>query len=272
MEINVLTYNMSWATQENIVAGTEKEFVEACLEEYKNGGKQCTKNAIKNIGNIPKLDLMFIQEVNSNLEKKIMKVQTKLKKYKRIKQGSSIVSTLWNPNIFGKLIFEDFFNLIPLKISARPCLILIFKRQNNELIVVINLHFPHKKNIKIAIKTLQRRLSNNKMLKKRISNETKIIMGGDFNDYKTFIHKNKPLTINKIKLSHKKTKKQANKTLKSCCWKKNPNEYFPDTGDYILVNKNIKQLEIEIPKIFKKKGRKNRLFSDHMPVFSRLVI
>ena len=30
MEINALTYNMSWATQENVVKGTEKEFVAAC--------------------------------------------------------------------------------------------------------------------------------------------------------------------------------------------------------------------------------------------------
>lgn len=274
MEINVLTYNMSWATQKNILTGSEKDFVAACQQKYKKGGKQCTKNAIKNIGTLPKLDLMFIQEVNSDIEKRIMKVQPNLKDYKRAKIGISIVSTLWNPEVFGKLIFEASLNLTNSKKNVRPCQILVFEKTDNESILLINVHLPHKKKfMEREMKKIQKKIFSNEFLQKVISNEKiKIIFGGDFNDDKTYIHNNKPLIINKVKLTHKKTKKQAKKTLKSCCWKKNPKKYFSDTGDYILVNKNVKQLEIEIPKIFKKKGRQNRLFSDHMPVFSRLVI
>ena len=36
MKFNALTYNMSWATQLNKAAGTEKDFVERCQKIYKN--------------------------------------------------------------------------------------------------------------------------------------------------------------------------------------------------------------------------------------------
>tara|TARA_B110000114_G_C15008322_1_gene363676 strand:+ start:217 stop:1014 length:798 start_codon:yes stop_codon:yes gene_type:complete len=265
---------MSWATQKNILAGTEKDFVAACQKEYKKGGKKCTKTAIEKIGTLPRLDLMFIQEVNSELEKQIMKVQPNLKDYKRAKIGMTIVSTLWNPEVFGKLIFEDSLNLTNSKKNVRPCQILVFEKTDNEFILLINAHLPHKKKfMDRAMKKIQKKIFSNKFIQEVVSNQNiKIIFGGDFNDEHTILHKNRPLIINKVKLTHIKTKKQAKKTLKSCCWKKNPKKYFSDTGDYILVNKNVKQLEIEIPKIFKKNGRKNRLFSDHMPVFSKLVI
>ena len=103
-------------------------------------------------------------------------------------------------------------------------------------------------------------------------------MMGDFNDPKTIINKNNPLVLenNKktIRLKYNKTKAQSIKTLKSCCWHKSNHKYkhFDGTGDYILVNKNIKQKSIKIPKIFKKPGRTNRLFSDHMPIISRIEI
>ena len=36
MKINVLTYNMSWATQSNKVLGSEADFVKACQKKYVN--------------------------------------------------------------------------------------------------------------------------------------------------------------------------------------------------------------------------------------------
>ena len=77
-----------------------------------------------------------------------------------------------------------------------------------------------------------------------------------------------------LRLKYNKTRAQARKTLKSCCWHKPKHQYkyFSDTGDYILVNKNVKEKSIKIPRIFRKVGRLNRLFSDHMPVLSQLVL
>ena len=50
MNINVLTYNMSWATQINKSLGSEADLVKECQKSYKQGGLQCHKNAIKKIG------------------------------------------------------------------------------------------------------------------------------------------------------------------------------------------------------------------------------
>ena len=266
--INVVSYNMSWATQVNKVMGSEANFVEACKNTYSQGGFKCTSNAIKNIKTLPRLDLICIQEVNSDIEDKIKKVQPSLTHFKRGTVGLSTVSTIWNPNAFGKLTDEYVVDLSKDKNDFRPALFLVFMK-DNEKIVVVNVHMPWFIG-EYAKKTID------KVFKKlKVSNCDKIMMLGDFNDSKTTIHKNRPLSLKKkIKLSLNKNKKQLKKTLKSCCWHKKGHKYgyFTDTGDYVLVNKNIKQITLEIPKIFKKRGKMNRLFSDHMPVFSTLKL
>ena len=277
MIINTLTYNISWATQQNIAAGSEKEFVEACQKEYKLGGLQCTNNAIKTLGKLEYLDLVFLQEVNSNIENKIMKLQPKLKKFIRGHAGVSIVSTLWNPEVFGKVIYQKEFNLVPKKLGFRPCLILVFEMKNKEEIILINVHMPWEINYKKAYNKLISVIYNDIFLKNKIFDEKiKIIMGGDFNDHNNKINNRKPFIVKKNSNKSKKVvlnyKKKSKKKLISCCWLNDPKKYFTDTGDYILVNKNIKQKTIEVPKLFRKKGRKNRLFSDHMPIISTLEI
>lgn len=274
--INVLSYNMSWATQVNKVLGSEADFVEACQKEYKKGGLQCTENAIKNIDKLDKIDLIGLQEVNSDIEKKIMKVQPSLKKFERATFGPAIISIIWNTDVFGNKIYKASLNLM--KDDNRPCLILICKK-DDKIFILINLHMPWDINHKEAIKNLNNYIDNNKIIKKYIDNDNaKIIMMGDFNDPKTTINLKNPLIIkanNKsIKLKYNKSKFQARKTLKSCCWHKPKHKYknFSDTGDYILVNKNIKQKYIKIPNNFKKRGRSNRLFSDHMPVLSSIIL
>jgi exonuclease III len=272
MLINVLTYNISWATQVNKLLGSEADFVEECQKKYKKGGLQCTKNAINNIKKLDKLDLIALQEVNSNIEKKIMKSQTNLKNFKRGKIGLSNVSTLWNPDIFGELLTEEIINLI--EGDDRPCLILVLKK-NNQIFVIINMHMP-KINKRIeALKILNSFINKNKKINQHLFNEkAKIIILGDFNDIDTRINKNKPLILKNskktIRLTYNKTKKESKKTLKSCCWLKHKPYDF--TGDYILVNKNIIQKSIEIPEIFKNTGKAYKLYSDHMPVFSTLKI
>jgi endonuclease/exonuclease/phosphatase family metal-dependent hydrolase len=277
--VNALTYNISWATQSNTLAGSEKDFVQMCRKMYKSkGGKRCTKNAIKNIGKLDSLNLVFLQEVNSSIEPSIMKVQSRLKKFKRGQEGLSIVSTLWDPSIFGKLIYQKTFNLSSIKGDTRPCLILVLQ-SNKQTYILINVHMHWRIYHKQAIKKLENKIKNDKFLNKIFFNEdVKIIIGGDFNDGKTTIHKNNPLILRNrkktIKLKYKLNKHHSRKTLKSCCWHKNGHKYkyFSDTGDYILVNHNIKQKTIMIPKLFKQRGRINRLYSDHMPVLSSLKL
>jgi len=280
MLINVLSYNMSWATQVNKVLGTEADFVDACQHKYKEGGFTCIEKAIKNIGKLESLDLVGLQEVNSHIEEKIMKVQPKLTKFKRSKVEREVSSILWNPLIFGKLIEDETINLIDG--DDRPCLILVLQKEE-QIFVIINLHAPgpfdEKKSIVQNI--LNKHITKNSVIREHIFNkDAKIIILGDFNDNKTSVNVNSPLLITntktkkQIKLRYNKSKKQSKKTLTSCCWHKPGHKYgyLKDTGDYILVNENIKQHSIMIPPIFRKAGRPNRLFSDHMPVFSVLEI
>ena len=271
--ILVLSYNMSWATQINKVAGTESDFVKACQLKYKNGGKDCTNNAIHKIGQLPYLSLMGIQEINSDSEIKIQKKQPFLTKFERGKVGVSSVSILWDPNIFGKLKKKYIFNLV--NDDDRPCLIMILKKKNQHFIIM-NLHMPHKEKRDKAIDKINFEIKNNKILNDIFNKKNiKIIAIGDFNDSKTKISLRNPMMLKSkyktFKLSYKLSRKQAKKTLKSCCWNKKKHKYFSKTGDYILVNQNIKQKYIKIPKIFKK-TKKNIMASDHMPVLSSLLI
>lgn len=274
--INVLSYNMSFATQINKSIGSEKDFVEQCQKEYKQGGIQCNLNAIKNFGKLNELHLMGIQEVNSAIERKIKKVQPKLKKHKRAKIGLSTVSILWDPTIFGNKISDYSFNLVD-KNDYRPCLIILTKK-NNDLFLLINLHSPWKTEILSKVISKKINQSSPKSIKDAFQNkETKIIIMGDFNDNDAIINKKTPLklTIKKkrILLHNNKSKKQLKTKLKTCCWHKKGHKWkhFDSPGDYILTNQNIQQLSMYIPKIYDFKQRNRLLFSDHKPVMSSLV-
>lgn len=273
MKVNVLTYNMSWATQKNKALGSEKDFVEACQESYERGGKQCTDNAVKKIGKLRKLHLMGIQEVNSAIEKKIKMVQPNLKVHERAKIGQSIVSLMWDPKVFGKKKEKCSFNLVD-NDDSRPCLIVLTKK-DSDVFLLMNLHSPWE------TQTLPKMLSKRilKCEKKEIidafkNKDTKIIVTGDFNDDKALISKKKPLTIRlrkrRVSLTHNKTKKQLKKDLISCCWHEEGHRWahFDAPGDYILTNDKVKQLSMSIPKIFNAKTRNKLLYSDHKPVLS----
>ena len=277
MKINVLTYNMSWATQINKVLGSESDFVKECQRMYKNGGKTCSQNAVQGIGSLKGLHLMGIQEVNSKIEQKIKKVQPKLTKFKRGTFGQSTVSILWDPNVFGKCIDELVFNLCDEK-DSRPCLILLTEK-NEQFFLLINVHASWE--FKLLSKFLTKHLSSsdNKLIKDKFKdNNTKIIVMGDFNDDKSMITKRKPLTfkINKkiLSVKHNKSKKELKKSLKSCCWHEKGHkwDHFDSPGDYILTNDQIKQVKMYIPKYFNKKHRNSLMFSDHKPVMSELLI
>lgn len=288
MLINVLTYNMSWATQVNKELGSEKDFVKACRTKYKRGGKQCTDNAVKKIGKLKRLHLMGIQEVNSAIEKKIRLVQPNLRAHERGKIGRSIVSLMWDPIIFGKKQERYSFNLSG-KEDDRPCLI-VLTQKGKDVFLLINLHSPWV--TETLPKILSREIMNSgiKEIINAFSNEdTKIIVTGDFNDDKALITKDKPLTITlknkrklknqkskniRVKLTHNKTKKQLQTSLKSCCWHESGHQWghFTDPGDYILTNDKVKQRSMKIPKIFDGKKRDKLLHSDHKPVLSTVEI
>jgi endonuclease/exonuclease/phosphatase family metal-dependent hydrolase len=275
--INALTYNMSWATQLNKAAGTEKDFVERCQKKYKNGGLNCTNNAIKNIGTLDTLDLMGIQEVSSDLEPRIQRVQKNLEEFVRFKRGTSIVSIMWNPDVFGNIVAKTGIDMAIKSGDNRPALAILLKKKDGSEYIIINLHAPNPLDKAKLQDDIDKLISKNKKIKVALKNpNTKLIILGDFNDKYTEIHKNNPLKITsnkskKLMMGMPSSKGELKKNLKSCCWHKpGYKKHFERPGDYILVGKNSKIIKLEIPKIFNKPGRNNRLFSDHAPVLAEI--
>ena len=273
MKVNVLTYNMSWASQKNLALGSEKDFVETCQRKYERGGRQCTDNAVKKIGKLVKLHLMGIQEVNSPIETKIKLVQPNLTVYERVKINQSIISLMWDPTVFGNKQSTCSFNLVD-NDESRPCLIVLTKKDNN-VFLLMNLHSSWK--TETLPKMLSKRIlkcENTEIIDAFKNKDTKIIVTGDFNDDTALIYKKKTLTIKlrnkKVYLTHNKTKKQLKKSLNTCCWHESGHKWghFKDTGDYILTNDKVQQLSMYIPKIFDNKKRNKLLYSDHKPVLS----
>lgn len=280
--IRVLTYNMSFTTQMNVVEyGSEKDFVERCRQKYKKGGLQCTENAITKLGYLKHLDLLALQEVQSDLEKKIKVVQPLLTNSKRVKVGLETLALMWNPDIFGKLLTCIAF---PLSTDgSRPCMVCVFEH-NEQKYIVMNTHGPwirkdsrhiDKKNLQDILTRQLHKNADSILNKELLNDQCKIIFCGDFNDRYMTITRNRPLQIfykdKKITLSHKKTKKELSK-IKSCCWHQKNHIYghFSGPGDYVLINNNITMIDMFIPKQFDYIQRDKLLFSDHKPVIALL--
>lgn len=277
--LNALTYNVSWATQVNISAGTEKDFVEECKKVYKLGGKQCNNNAIKLLKKLPKLDIVGLQEVNSDIEEKIMKVQPSLTNFKKGKSGLSQVSILWNKNKLGKVIESNIIELATKENDYRPCLAILLEKDKHKTLVIC-LHAPNPSSSNLLSNGNLKKISLGKPLINKALNDktTHIICLGDFNDPKSTITKSSPVILKsgktkKRKLSTQRTKKYLQTSLKSCCWHKKGHSHghFVRTGDYILVGDNLKINKLEIPKDYDYIHRNKNLYSDHKPVFAEIT-
>lgn len=277
--INALTYNISWATQLNINAGTEKDFVEECKKVYKSGGKQCINNAIKLIKELPELDIMGLQEVSSEIEAKIMKVQPTLTNFKRGKSGLSQVSLIWNKNKLGKVIESNVIELATKENDYRPCLTILLDKDKHKTLIIC-LHAPNpNNNILLSNGNLKKISIGKPLIKKALNDETThIICLGDFNDHYSTITKSTPIILKSSKtksrkLSTQRSKKNLQNSLKSCCWHKKGHQYghFSGTGDYVIVSQNLKINKLEIPDDFDYIHRTKNLYSDHKPVFAEIT-
>ena len=253
MKITALSYNISWANQKNIVAGSEKDFVEMCLKK----NIRCFNNSLKIIRSIHNLHLIGLQEVNTdNLEKTLIKSNKHLNSYARGTVGLSSVSLIWNSKIFGKLKNKRVINLK--EGDQRPCLI-IETVKGYQLIAA---HFPW--------------IDYNRQLTKVydlirlncFSKSIPTIVLADTNDEYTLISKESPFKIGSYKLSQGLTKTKLKKELISCCWHKKGHKLnsFVATGDYILAPASM-MVKNYIPD-----SSKDIFASDHRPVLADLII
>ena len=253
MKITALTYNISWATQKNILAGSEKNFVQMC----QNKDIKCFDNTIKIIQNIQNLHLIGLQEVNTrNLEKNLIKSLEYCDSFERGTVGLSSVSVIWNSKIFGKKKIVKVINLSDK--DDRPCLYVLTTKGY----LFISSHFPYFK------RKYQLDVIYNIIREYTPTYSCIPIILSSTNDAKTLINKNKPFQFGKNKLSQGLTKTELKKQLISCCWHEEGHKYeaYDATGDYILAPARI-MTKNYIPSLYKE-----IYGSDHRPVLADLKI
>ena len=269
--VNALTYNLSWASQKKVTAGSEADFVEHC----KSIKRDCYLEALKKIEDLHKIykfDVIGIQEVeDANLVTSICNSTGLTGWYRgatwkssdKIYSGCAII---WNINTLGTMKTSKTINLARVdknnECDARTCCI-VTTSKNINLIVA---HFPWLNKIEDV-------LAITEIMDPHISSNGPIIILADTNDSKTLISKEFPLIIKNKKLSHGLLRKEAREKLKSCCWhKKEHKEYnsFTDTGDYVL-SENVPHIKIPIPHPTND-SYEETLYSDHMPVVATVVL
>ena len=223
--IRALTYNVSWATQSNKVAGSEKDFVQACQTKYSRGGNKCNGDAIRKLKTVGRIDVLGLQEVNSNIVQKIQKIVPNLTHYiphdfLYDRTGNIIgvspensVQIMWDPFRLGSLQYHTTFNIVDSGKDIRMCMILHLKKDNDNFII-INLHAPWASNFvydkdgkkigetiqgnKLVIGTaIHKELQKHPHLEQIITTDPhiKIICMGDFNDPQTRISSGSPLIL-----------------------------------------------------------------------------
>ena len=195
--------NISWATQQNIPAGTEKHFVLACKQEFKTS-KRCCKNAvnllIKN-GHKKSLALIGFQEATALTADLFLKPLQKAfpsLNYKIVSSetyNNALVATIYSETLLGKatqLLSLDIAEFskkkkegIPYSGLGRPLQVIYFSKKD---LLLINAHYPHKmsKNY-TSHRDYQSILTNTiKKLEKKsnklLTSIKRVILTGDFND------------------------------------------------------------------------------------------
>jgi exonuclease III len=271
LSVQALTYNLSWASQENKLAGSEEDFVRRCNSLNRN----CYEEALNKIEELHKeinFDVIGIQEVaDPELVTKIRK-KTGLQGWYRGATWNSKAKAysgcaiFWNTGLLGTMASSKTINLAQPdddgECDARTCCIINTTMDINLIVA----HFPWLNN--------KGDVSNiSKIISMHISSNGPIIILADTNDSKTLISKENPLIIKNKALSHGLMELEAQIRLNSCCWHEQSHKkykHLTDTGDYIL-SENVENIRIPITIPTNYKTDK-RLYSDHMPVIGTVIL
>ena len=226
------------------------------LEICRKMNIHCFNNCKLIIEDIHDLHIIGLQEVNTdNLDEELIEKCKHLTSYCRGKFRESIVSLIWNHEIFGDKVDERVINLKDGE--GRPCLF-VNTDKGYQLIVA---HFPWIENQE------QMDIISNMISKNSFADSIPIVIA-DTNDAKTFISKDNPFKINQYELSQGLTKDEIKQQLVSCCWHEKGHQYqsFHDTGDYILAPDSI-MVKNYIPDLYR-----DFFASDHRPVVADLIV
>jgi len=262
-KLKIITFNLAYAVQANVISGSEKLLVQLCQQTYKGGDSnieglsQCTLNAGQWLAR-QNADLIGLQEIGDKYY--IQKMLTVFPKgYETIRQSPQTVYFIYNKNKLGSgtIISPPNLNVGG---SGRPMLVVWFAQIK---LLAINLHAAHKINLKQTIEN-----SFNSITIPAGVKPNRIIITGDFND--TY---NAPLSEINIM---GKLLKQHGPPPKSCCIDTDTKYQFP--GDYIFDSDYQQAGFYGVPddaktpvlyngnKPYVNSNSKNKLMSDHEPV------
>jgi len=253
--MNIACLNLGSSIMSNIISGSEAITVQKCQIMYpenkgwydnNNNISMCTFNAVQFLS---QYDLFGVQEVNNKYKQtfidKIRLVNRDFEFLCSNYHNNTSIMTGYDKNILGKGIQLTNDLKLSSEIDDRTIQLIWF---NKHSLLFINLHAPHNIDTKKEIE----KICNNIKLK---VNPKKIIMVGDFNDYKGEIL-NKNINIFDMVL-----KIPINNDIPITCCADVDYQYV---GDYILTtdydNKNLyfgSPLEYD---------REQNLYSDHDPI------
>jgi len=290
-EITALSYNMSWATQQNIPMGSEADFVEQCHSR----SRMCYNAALQRIkyinDNDSKIDVIGVQECeDANMETAMTSILPHLTCSYRAGVWNPVVKKfvgallMWDPKVLGTIKNACTINLtnalkdhndVTQTNDGRPCGIV----ETTEGIILIVAHFPWFDDT-IQKEQLEKFISKNIKRKKRRVRENSIIIMADTNDSKTLISKENPFVIKGKNLSQNMTESEVKTQLKTCCWHEKGHiwKHYDDTGDYVLAEtvNEIKIASMEnVNQLLNKPTNdpeESNLYSDHKPVIAKVTI
>ena len=275
----IISYNLSWATQDDKVAGSEKNFVKYCkrqasITSYNKSLSKlsyCTNNVANFLTNMVKkynLEIIGFQEpsidnieiIKTIINNKSVEIYETFhsKKYNMV----ASIAIMYNTKL-GKPINISEGDLHPG--NGRPFQILFFPKVKY---LIINSHWQHdllvsEYNSKFV--ELQNKVKTGfKRKSLSLSTISRIIFMGDFNDHRKRLHKNKnQFTIDFLGRTLTCGDIQENGIPKTCCY--NPPKIpvgnsLSTKSDYILDTETQKyfgvphEYPINIPN------------SDHLPI------
>jgi hypothetical protein len=263
MEVNVLSYNVSWEAMSDGLKGTGTV----------KGSKSCkSEKCLKNVSILIKdniirnnINIIGIQETNI-LEKKLKEI-VNFDYIPWIESTITYISILYNNIIFSN-ITEKYFNLIDGQIkhikgkfydfnptAVRAFQIVVLKQNiTNDEILYINLHNNHEHIIDGSIKKIIDILEIHKK-NDEYKNIKKIIITGDFNH-----------NIDKNISFLDKELNYHNKTFYTCC-----DDTLNNKKTMRLRYDNILSYGFDFKEIFLPiKEPENILYSDHLPIIVKL--
>lgn len=266
----IISYNLSWATQKNEVAGSEKQFVKFCqrkavINKHTDPNlSYCTTNAANLLSIISKKYNLEIIGIQESVPEKIDLVTLYINHHSTDTFNcihSGIYNYACSSIIFNRNLGDPEKILEGELTRGRPYIIVYFPEKEY---LVINAHFTHHledHDYKKFFAKLEEEI--NKNLKKRTV--SRIIFTGDFNDHKNVLNK----TQRKFRIQILKKMlycgDDTNLIPKSCCYRPKDTDTKLKLGiglnsDYVFDTRN--QSYFGVPKEYKT----SYPASDHLPV------